>query len=151
MTLNKYLELKPQDDKYRDRHFVRTEEDYVQALKESKTVYVGKLPINIKEEAIWLLFSTCGEIKRVIMGLNRTTLCACGFAFVEFYSEESARLACLFNKFSYNGKLLSVNIDYGFINGRQFGRGFFGGVYREDKEIKYKNTNKRYYDRRKRN
>ncbi|RVD90517.1 RNA-binding protein [Tubulinosema ratisbonensis] len=139
MTLNKYFELKPQDDKYRDKQFLGTEEDYVQALKDSKTVYVGQLPNNIKEEAIWFMFSTCGEIKRVIMGINRTTLYPCGFCFVEFYTQESARLACLFNKFNYSGKLLNVNIDYGFINGRQFGRGYFGGTFKEDREFKYKN------------
>ncbi|KCZ75337.1 hypothetical protein H311_03688 [Anncaliia algerae PRA109] len=148
MGLDKYIALKPEEDKYRDRKFVGTEEDYAKALQESTIVYVGRLPEEMSEEAIWFMFSTCGEIKRVIMGINRTTLYPCGFCFVEFYNKESARIACLFDKFVYGGNEISVNIDYGFVNGRQFGRGYFGGSFKNDKELKRKQYGRRYHNNR---
>ena len=35
------------------------------------------------------LFSRCGEVKRVIMGLDRYQKTPCGFCFVEFHHRES--------------------------------------------------------------
>ena len=40
-------------------------------------------------EQVYELFSRCGEVKRVIMGLDRYQKTPCGFCFVEFHHRES--------------------------------------------------------------
>lgn len=40
-------------------------------------------------EQVYELFSRCGEVKRVIMGLDRYQKTPCGFCFVEFYHREN--------------------------------------------------------------
>lgn len=62
------------------------------------------------------------------MGLDRLKKTPCGFAFVEYSSRESA-LTC---KRVYDGarldeRYIRLDIDPGFREGRQFGRGKTGG------------------------
>jgi RNA recognition motif-containing protein len=52
-------------------------------LKNSTTLYIGNLSFFTTEIQIFELFSRCGEINRIIMGLNGKTKTACGFCFVE--------------------------------------------------------------------
>jgi len=52
-------------------------------LATSTTLYVGNLSFFTTEEQIYEVFSKCGEIKRIIMGLDRNTKTPCGFCFVE--------------------------------------------------------------------
>jgi nuclear cap-binding protein subunit 2 len=52
-------------------------------LKASSTLYVGNLSFYTTETQIYELFSRCGDIKRIIMGLNKNTKTPCGFCFVE--------------------------------------------------------------------
>lgn len=132
MGLEKYLQSKTELFAYRDRKFQGTEEDYVNALRNSKTVYIGGLSTKVEEERLWAIFGLCGEVRRVIMGVNRSTLYPCGFAFVEFYDSSCAQKACLFNGVKLSGKYIKVDLDYGFQEGRQYGRGVFGGQFRED-------------------
>ncbi len=40
-------------------------------MNESATLYVGNLSFYTTEEQMYQLFSTVGDIKRVIMGLDR--------------------------------------------------------------------------------
>ena len=40
-------------------------------------------------EQVYELFSRCGEVKRVVMGLDRYQKTPCGFCFVEFHHRES--------------------------------------------------------------
>jgi hypothetical protein len=63
------------------------------ALKVTKTLYVGNLSFYTSEEQIYELFSRCGPVKRVIMGLNKVHKTPCGFCFVEYYSHDDA-VAC---------------------------------------------------------
>jgi len=60
-----------------------TVEDLVRELATSTTLYVGNLSFYTTEEQIYEIFSKCGEIKRIIMGLDRNTKTPCGFCFVE--------------------------------------------------------------------
>ena len=132
MKLEKYLRTKAELFAYRDRKFQGNEEEYINALKDSVTIYVGNLAENVVEERLWAIFGLCGEIKRVIMGVNRSTLYPCGFAFVEFYSNAHAKKACTLNGIRLSGKYIKVDIDYGFREGRQYGRGVFGGQFKDD-------------------
>lgn len=61
-------------------------EEYQQRLEQSCTLYVGNLSFYTTEGQIYELFSMCGEVKRVIMGLDRVRKTPCGFCFVEYVS-----------------------------------------------------------------
>ena len=106
-------------------------------LKNSSTIYIGNLSYNTTEFQLYQLFSFCGKIKRVIMGLNRFTKSPCGFAFIEFLEKESALIArkTLFSTI-IDGKEIRVDMDVGFEEGRQYGRGK-SGCQRRDEMRKY--------------
>jgi hypothetical protein len=61
-----------------------TSNQMVQDLSASTTLYVGNLSFYTSEEQIYELFSKVGEIKRIIMGLDRNQKTPCGFCFVEY-------------------------------------------------------------------
>lgn len=52
----------------------------------TSTLYVGNLSFFTTEQQIWELLGSCGEIKRIIMGLDRVKLTPCGFCFVEYFN-----------------------------------------------------------------
>lgn len=94
----------------------------------SKTVYVGNLTHFTAEEQIHELFSKCGTIDRIIMGLDRNKLTPCGFCFVIYKKEDGSLNAMKFLKGTYlDGQSLEIDLDPGFREGRQFGRGIYGG------------------------
>jgi nuclear cap-binding protein subunit 2 len=69
-----------------------------------------------------LILSRCGEIKRLVMGLDRFNKTPCGFCFVEYYTHQDA-LDCL----KYVGgtkldeRIIRTDLDPGFEEGRQYG------------------------------
>jgi nuclear cap-binding protein subunit 2 len=67
---------------YRDRRFTGTQEEFEAALLASLTVYVGNMSFYSTEEQAYELFSRAGEIKKIIMGLDKNTKTPCGFCFV---------------------------------------------------------------------
>ena len=67
---------------YRDRRFPGTQEEFEAALLASLTVYVGNMSFYTTEEQAYELFSRAGEIKKIIMGLDKNTKTPCGFCFV---------------------------------------------------------------------
>ncbi|RKP32966.1 RNA-binding domain-containing protein [Metschnikowia bicuspidata] len=98
-----------------------------------KTVYVGNLTHFTTEEQIHELFSKCGAIDRIIMGLDRNKLTPCGFCFVIYKSQEGSFNAVKYLKGTYlDGQGLEIDLDPGFREGRQFGRGIFGGQASHD-------------------
>ncbi len=133
--MQKYFEGNFEKKFYKDKTFDGTDEEYLKALKNSNTIYVGGLPEKIKEERLWHLFSIFGPIRRVIMGINKSLLTVCGFCFVEFENnQKNSAENCIkfFNNFRIDGHLISVDKDYGFKNGRQYGRGIYGGSFKND-------------------
>ncbi|XP_054031492.1 nuclear cap-binding protein subunit 2 isoform X2 [Dryobates pubescens] len=68
---------------YRDQHFRGTRYDQERLLRKSCTLYVGNLSFYTTEEQIHELFGKSGDIKKVIMGLDKVKKTACGFCFVE--------------------------------------------------------------------
>ena len=102
-------------------------------LKTSSTIYIGNLSFNTTETQLYQLFSFCGKIKRIIMGLNKITKEPCGFAFIEFLNHESALISKnTLNGSSLNNKVIKVDIDIGFEEERQFGRGKNGYQIRDE-------------------
>ena len=74
---------------YTDRKFMGGKEGWQDALEESCTLYIGNLSFYTTEEQLYELFSRCGELKRVVMGLDRNSKTPCGFCFVEFHHREA--------------------------------------------------------------
>ena len=102
-------------------------------LKNSCTLYIGNLSYNTTEIQLYQIFSSCGKVKRVIMGLNRLTYSPCGFAFVEYLDQESAKIArkTLMGTI-LDGKEIRVDLDLGFEEGREYGRGYYGCQKRDE-------------------
>lgn len=74
------------------------------------------------------LFSKAGDIKRLIMGLDATKRTPCGFCFVSYFTRRDAEAAVKYiNGSMMDGRSIRVDHDWGFVEGRQFGRGKSGG------------------------
>jgi nuclear cap-binding protein subunit 2 len=121
-------------------------------LKDATTLYVGNLSFYTTEEQIHELFSKyvvlcgchmpghvlinsirCGEIKRLVMGLDRFQKTPCGFCFVEYYTHQEA-LDCMkyIGGTKLDERVIRTDLDSGFIEGRQYGRGKSGGQVRDE-------------------
>ena len=98
------------------------------ALRDSKWVYVGNIAFHTSESMLQSLFSTVGPVHRVILGLNRVTKKPCGFGFVEYRNPSSALEAVsVISGTVLDGRQIRVELDFGFKDGRQYGRGQTGG------------------------
>lgn len=70
------------------------------------------------------------------MGLNRYTFTPCGFCFIEFYNILDAKISFFFLHGSkIDQRILKIDLDEGFKDNRQYGRGKRGGQI-ENEEIK---------------
>lgn len=85
------------------------------------------------EEQVYELFSKCGEINRLIMGLDRFQKTPCGFCFVEYYTHQDA-LDCMkyIGGTKLDERIVRTDLDPGFEEGRQYGRGKSGGQVRDE-------------------
>ena len=118
---------------YRDQRYEGSEDELERALAKSTTLYVGNLSFYTTEEQIYELFSKCGEVKRIIMGLNKRTLTPCGFCFVEYYARSDAEDCVKWvNGCRLDDRVIRTDWDAGFKEGRQFGRGKSGGQVRDE-------------------
>jgi nuclear cap-binding protein subunit 2 len=90
------------------------------------------------EEQIHELFAKCGEIKRLIMGLDRFNKTPCGFCFVEYYTHQDA-LDCMkyIGGTKLDERIIRTDLDPGFQEGRQYGRGKSGGQVRDEYREEY--------------
>ncbi|RYP45169.1 hypothetical protein DL768_008442 [Monosporascus sp. mg162] len=102
-------------------------------LKNATTLYVGNLSFYTTEEQVYELFSKCGEIKRLVMGLDRFNKTPCGFCFVEYYTHQDA-LDCMkyIGGTKLDERVIRTDLDPGFEEGRQYGRGKSGGQVRDE-------------------
>jgi len=108
--------------------------EYAEKLKITDTIYVGNLSSFTQEGQLIEYFRRCGEIRNLIMGLNKKKKIPCGFCFVQFNSHAEAALAinCM-NLSMLDGKQIRIDWDVGFKKGRQFGRGrTTGGQVRDE-------------------
>ncbi|KAA3482787.1 nuclear cap-binding protein subunit 2 isoform X2 [Gossypium australe] len=113
---------------YRDRRFNGSQEEFEQALLTSTTVYIGNMSFYTTEEQVYELFSRAGEIKKIIMGLDKNSKTPCGFCFVLYYSREDAEDAVKYISGTIlDDRPIRVDFDWGFVEGRQWGRGRSGG------------------------
>lgn len=121
------------NSQYKDRYFQGTEEEYHDLIKKTTTIYVGNLSFYTTEEQIYEVFSKTGKIKKIIMGLDRVTKTPCGFCFVEYNTHESA-IACVkyINGSMVDERVIRADLDTGFRDSRQYGRGRSGGQVRDE-------------------
>jgi nuclear cap-binding protein subunit 2 len=162
ITSNHDLSLQNKRGKY-DRHDNRDEEEKPKEepvedpLKDATTLYVGNLygflhfllvtkvprtynsrSFYTTEEQIHELFAKCGEIKRLVMGLDRFNKTPCGFCFVEYYTHQDA-LDCMkyIGGTKLDERIIRTDLDPGFQEGRQYGRGKSGGQVRDEYREEY--------------
>ena len=64
----------------------------------------------------------CGEVKRLVMGLDRFHKTPCGFCFVEYYNHQDA-LDCMkyIGGTKLDERIIRTDLDPGFQEGRQYG------------------------------
>ncbi|GMN53859.1 hypothetical protein TIFTF001_022982 [Ficus carica] len=140
---------------YRDRRFPGTQEEFEQALLTSTTVYLGNMSFYTTEEQVYELFSRAGEIKKIIMGLDKNSKTPCGFCFVliikfvvdflleessnyRYYSREDTEDAVKYISGTIlDDRPIRVDFDWGFQEGRQWGRGRSGGQVRDEYRTDY--------------
>ncbi|TPX62888.1 hypothetical protein PhCBS80983_g00161 [Powellomyces hirtus] len=123
---------------YRDRTSQTSSEEYTKQLDKSATLYVGNLSFFTTEEQIYELFAKCGEIKRIIMGLDKFKKTPCGFCFVEYYYRQDA-LDCMkyVNGTKLDERIIRTDLDPGYKDGRNLGRGRSGGQVRDEHRDDY--------------
>ncbi|KAF7594529.1 nuclear cap binding complex subunit [Aspergillus hancockii] len=124
--------------KYNQDDAEKPAEEPTDNLKDATTLYVGNLSFYTTEEQIHELFAKCGEIKRLVMGLDRYTKTPCGFCFVEYYTHQDA-LDCLkyIGGTKLDERIIRTDLDPGFEEGRQYGRGKSGGQVRDEYREEY--------------
>ncbi|KAI5450724.1 nuclear cap binding complex subunit [Naganishia albida] len=129
---------------YKDHHARESREEREARLANSTTLYVGNLSFYTTEAQIYELFSQCadptegGGIKRIIMGLDRNTKTPCGFAFVEYYLHSEALASMRYiSGTKLDERVIRCDLDPGYIEGRQFGRGKSGGQVRDEYREEY--------------
>jgi nuclear cap-binding protein subunit 2 len=74
----------------------------------------------------------------IIMGLDRNNKSPCGFAFVEYYLHSEA-VACMryISGTKLDERIIRCDLDPGYKEGRQFGRGKSGGQVRDEFRQEY--------------
>ncbi|KAK7090272.1 nuclear cap-binding protein subunit 2-like [Littorina saxatilis] len=123
---------------YRDQHFKGSRHDQEKALLKSTTLYIGNLSYHTTEEQIHELFGRAGDVKRIIMGLDKVRKTPCGFCFVEYYTRLDAENALRYiNGTRLDDRIVRTDWDAGFKEGRQFGRGKSGGQVRDEYRTDY--------------
>lgn len=135
LTLKNILDSLNPINPYFDRKFPGTHEEFLKKLESTTTLYIGNVDNLIKEEQIWFLLKkkNYSHIKRIIMGRNKINFLFCGFLFIEFKNRnDTIFYKNLLNNLKLNFKKIYCDFDYGFMDGREFGRGFAGGSFRKD-------------------
>ncbi|XP_061454611.1 nuclear cap-binding protein subunit 2-like [Rhineura floridana] len=134
LNTDSYCEI----SKYRHRHFMGSYDLKEKALRNSCTLYVGNLSFYTTEEQIYELFSKCGDVKRIVMGLDKVKKTPCGFCFVEYYTRAEAEHAMRFiGGTRLDDRVIRTDWDVGFKEGRQYGRGRTGGQVRDEYRTDY--------------
>lgn len=105
----------------------------LEKAKTSSTIYIGNLSFYTTEEQVYELFTRAGKVDRIVMGLDRFNKTPCGFCFVEFSShDDSIRAIRYLDQTKLDDRIIKIDRDPGFVEGRQYGRGMSGGQMRDE-------------------
>lgn len=128
-----FRQLNPAISQYKDRRFCGTQHEFDECLHTATTVYVGNLSFFTTEDQIFEVFSKVGDVKRIVMGLDKHKLTPCGFCFVVYYTREDTEDCVKYvNGTMVDDRPIRADFDWGFVEGRQFGRGRSGGQVRDE-------------------
>ena len=84
------------------------------------------------------VFSKAGDVKRIIMGLDKNKMTPCGFCFVVYYTRKDTEDCVKYlNGTIVDDRPIRVDFDWGFVEGRQFGRGKSGGQVRDEFRVDF--------------
>jgi len=123
---------------YRDQQYKGSIHHQERQLTLSTTLYVGNLSFYTTEEQLHELFSKTGDIKRIIMGLDKQKKTPCGFCFLEYYTRKDAEDCMRYiNGTRLDDRIIRTDWDAGFKEGRQYGRGKSGGQVRDEYRTDY--------------
>jgi len=123
---------------YRDQQYKGSIHQQERQLQLSTTLYVGNLSFYTTEEQLHELFSKTGDIKRIIMGLDKVKKTPCGFCFLEYYTRKDAEDCMRYiNGTRLDDRIIRTDWDAGFKEGRQYGRGKSGGQVRDEYRTDY--------------
>ncbi|EDV28401.1 uncharacterized protein TRIADDRAFT_19119 [Trichoplax adhaerens] len=118
---------------YRDQQFKGTVTEQESKLKLTCTMYVGNLSFYTTESQLYEVFSKVGDVKRIVMGLDRFKKTPCGFCFLTYDTREEAEMCMRYiNGTKIDDRIIRTDWDAGFIEGRQYGRGRSGGQVRDE-------------------
>lgn len=118
---------------YRDQHFKGSRSEQERLLSQTTTLYIGNMSYYTTEEQLYELLGKCGEVKKIIMGLDKFKRTPCGFCFVEYYTRADTENAMRYiNGTRLDDRIIRTDFDAGFIEGRQYGRGKSGGQVRDE-------------------
>eukprot|EP00668_Euglena_longa_P029082 GGOE01036424.1.p1 GENE.GGOE01036424.1~~GGOE01036424.1.p1 ORF type:complete len:228 (+),score=27.03 GGOE01036424.1:77-760(+) len=123
-----FFQLRPEERQ-------RRKEEYLKALEVSTTLYVGNISFFTTETQVHDVFSRCGMVKQIIMGLDRIHKTPCGFCFVEFEKRAEAEDAVKYlNQTRLDDRVIRIDWDKGNVlaENRQYGRGLSGGQVRDE-------------------
>ncbi|KZS99255.1 RNA-binding domain-containing protein [Sistotremastrum niveocremeum HHB9708] len=133
-----------QPSSYKDSQSKKSRQEHEDALSRSSTLYVGNLSFYTTEEQIYELFSKCstpeegGGVRRIIMGLDNVQKTPCGFCFVEYYTHSEAVAALRYvSGTKLDERVVRCDLDLGYSEGRQYGRGKSGGQVRDEHRQDY--------------
>ena len=119
---------------YVDRKHFSDYNEQVAALRGSRWLYVGNLSFHTTDMQVRELFSRVGPVNSVIMGQNNKTNTPCGFCFVEYATNRHAlESVAVLSGTTLDDRVIRVELDFGYMNGRHFGRGQSGGQVRDDR------------------
>ena len=123
---------------YTDRKFNGGHRNWQSALETTTTLYIGNLSFYTTEEQLYALFARVGAVRRIVMGLDRNSKTPCGFCFVEYFRRADTEDAVRYiNGCKLDDRIVRVDWDAGFVEGRQYGRGRSGGQVREEYRADY--------------
>ncbi|NXC51364.1 NCBP2 protein, partial [Penelope pileata] len=123
---------------YRDQHRWGSKKLHEKFLKISSTLYVGNLSFYTTEEQIQELFSKCGDVKRIVMGLDKIKKTPCSFCLVEHCARADAEHAMrVISGTRLGERMVRTERDAGCKEGWQHGRGETGGQVRGEDRTDY--------------
>lgn len=137
---------------YWDKRSAAKPEEWFGKLLESSTLYIGNLNFYVTEDQVQMktwyqivlrsqiydMFSVCGVITKVIVGLNSQKRQPCGFCFIQFTSHEEASIAhTMLNGSILDERIIRCDWDtgHGITADRKYGRGSLGGQIRDERRI----------------
>jgi nuclear cap-binding protein subunit 2 len=130
------LLLKRENDAIPEYYTKRKNFD-LEKLNTSKTLYIGNLSFYTNQIQLYEFFSQCGKIDKIIMGVNRKDFTPCGFCFVIYQERSSAELAVKsLDGTKLDNRIIRVDWDMGYEEGREYGRGKNGGQKRDEVSMK---------------